>query len=97
MTCMVRAYDRNFLSSLNLESMDINQEIIYKAELLGAKIVELPAHLNWIIERSMNIKFKSSMEVFRGVISNLCWVFRFYKLRIMHPDTVNKQSEFENY
>ena len=85
-------------SSLDLESMDINQEIIYKAELLGAKIVELPAHLNWIIERSMNIKFKSSMEVFRGVISNLCWVFRFYKLRtIVDNGAATKQSEFENY
>ena len=84
LTCMVRAYDRKFLSSLNLTTMDINQEIIFKAKMLGARIVEVPAHLNWIVKRSMDRKIGSSMEVFRGVISNLFWVFRFYKLRIMH-------------
>jgi glycosyltransferase involved in cell wall biosynthesis len=49
LTGMVRAYDRRFLSTLNLRSMgtDINTEILYKAELLGAKVVEIPAHLDW--------------------------------------------------
>ena len=37
---MVRAYDRPFLSTLNLRSMgtEINTEILYKALLLGAKV-----------------------------------------------------------
>jgi glycosyltransferase involved in cell wall biosynthesis len=49
LTGMVRAYDRRFLSTLNLRAMgtDINTEILYKAELLGAKVVEIPAHLDW--------------------------------------------------
>ncbi|MGH2545829.1 MAG: glycosyltransferase family 2 protein [Acidimicrobiales bacterium] len=49
LTGMVRAYDRRFLSSLNLKSMDteINTEILYKAELLGAVVKEIPAHLDW--------------------------------------------------
>jgi glycosyltransferase involved in cell wall biosynthesis len=49
LTGMVRAYDGRFLSTLNLRSMgtDINTEILYKAELLGARIVEIPAHLDW--------------------------------------------------
>jgi glycosyltransferase involved in cell wall biosynthesis len=49
LTGMARAYDRVFLSSLNLKAMDIeiNTEIIYKAQLLRAKIVEIPAHLDW--------------------------------------------------
>ena len=48
-TGLVRAYDRRFLESLNLKAMDneINAEIIYKAELLRAGIIEIPAHLDW--------------------------------------------------
>jgi glycosyltransferase involved in cell wall biosynthesis len=54
LTGMVRAYDRRFLSTLNLRSMgtDINTEILYKAELLGAKVVEIPAHLDWTFSQS---------------------------------------------
>ena len=95
LTCMVRAYDRKFLSSLNLTTMDINQEIIFKAEMLGARIVEVPAHLNWIIQRSLGRKIGLSMEIFRGVISNLCWGLRFYKLRAVAAGTEKKQSELE--
>jgi glycosyltransferase involved in cell wall biosynthesis len=48
-TGLVRAYDRRFLESLNLKAMDneINAEIIYKAEILRAGIIEIPAHLDW--------------------------------------------------
>ena len=48
-TGLVRAYDRRFLDSLNLKAMDneINAEIIYKAEILRAGIIEIPAHLDW--------------------------------------------------
>lgn len=54
LTGMVRAYDQRFLSTLNLRSMgtDINTEILYKAELLGAKIVEIPAHLDWTFSQT---------------------------------------------
>jgi len=54
LTGMVRAYDRRFLSTLNLRSMgtDINTEILYKAELLGARVVEIPAHLDWTSSQS---------------------------------------------
>jgi hypothetical protein len=46
---MVRAYDRRFLQSLDLKAPDIeiNTEIIYKAQLLRGLIVEVPAHLDW--------------------------------------------------
>jgi glycosyltransferase involved in cell wall biosynthesis len=54
LTGMVRGYDRRFLSTLNLRSMgtDINTEILYKAELLGARVVEIPAHLDWTFSQS---------------------------------------------
>ena len=46
---MVRVYDGRFLRSLDLRSMDteINTEIVYKAQILHARIVEIPAHLDW--------------------------------------------------
>jgi glycosyltransferase involved in cell wall biosynthesis len=72
-TGMVRAYDHRFLNSLNLKAMDneINPEIIYKAQLLRARIVEIPAHLDWIYQKSMSEQRKSSIKFFRGIISGL--------------------------
>lgn len=48
-TGLVRAYDRRFLEILNLKAMDneINAEILYKAEVMRAHIIEIPAHLDW--------------------------------------------------
>jgi glycosyltransferase involved in cell wall biosynthesis len=52
LTGMVRAYDRVFIQSLDLSSVDvgINTEIIYKARILKAKVEEIPATLSWIQE-----------------------------------------------
>lgn len=67
LTSMVRVYDRRFLSTLNLTEtgIGINTEIIYKAQLLHAKIVEIPAHLDWteqrlLAERSSSLRFTRS-------------------------------------
>jgi glycosyltransferase involved in cell wall biosynthesis len=48
-TGMVRGYDALFLRRLDLKAMDveINAEIIYKAQLMRASISEIPAHLEW--------------------------------------------------
>ena len=64
LTGMVRAYDRRFLSTLNLRSMgtDINTEILYKAQLLGAKVVEIPAHLDWTFSASGGKRRRSLNE-----------------------------------
>jgi glycosyltransferase involved in cell wall biosynthesis len=45
---MVRAYDGPFLRGLNLKAMgeEVNTEIIYKAQLLRAVILEVPAHVD---------------------------------------------------
>jgi glycosyltransferase involved in cell wall biosynthesis len=81
-TGMVRAYDHEFLSRLNLKAMDvdINAEIIYKAMILRARIVEVPAHLNWSIEKSIKKggnKRKSSMRIIRSIIQSLISGFIF--------------------
>ena len=71
LTGMARAYDRRFLSSLNLKAWDIeiNTEIIYKAQLLRARIVEMPAHLDWTAQRAKVEQRKSSLRVTRSVMA----------------------------
>ncbi len=48
-TGMVRAYDGSFIRSLSLKSMgpEINTEIMYKAQIMRARVAEIPAHLDW--------------------------------------------------
>lgn len=48
-TGMVRAFEGRFIRSLDLKSkgMDVNPEIVYKAFILRAKVIEIPAHLKW--------------------------------------------------
>jgi glycosyltransferase involved in cell wall biosynthesis len=82
-TGMVRVYEGRFLKSLNLKAtgMDINPEIIHKAQLLGARIEEVPAHLNWSAERLESIQRRprklkgrvSSMKILRHT-----WAILFY-------------------
>ena len=82
-TGMVRAYDRVFLSRLNLKAMDmdVNPEIIYKGMILRARIVEIPAHLDWGVEKGHKAggkTRKSSMRIFRSILASLIsgFVFR---------------------
>jgi len=73
-TGMVRAYDGEFLRRLNLWAMDvdINPEIIHKAKILRARIVEVPAHLNWKLTKSgiSSKKRKSSLRIMRSIIQS---------------------------
>ncbi|MDJ0927449.1 MAG: glycosyltransferase family 2 protein [Gammaproteobacteria bacterium] len=64
-TSMVRVYDARFLKSLPLKSMgmDIIPEIIYKSMILGARIEEIPAHLDWSSFKSATTQRRSSMRV----------------------------------
>jgi glycosyltransferase involved in cell wall biosynthesis len=49
LTGMVRAYDGEFIRSLNLRATgpDINSQIIHQALIMQAHIEEVPAHLDW--------------------------------------------------
>jgi glycosyltransferase involved in cell wall biosynthesis len=78
-TGMVRAYDRRFLQSLDLKAWDfeINTEIIYKAQLLRARIVEIPAHLDWSRQRAVGDRRRSSIRVRRAVASQAFSSFLF--------------------
>ena len=48
-TGMVRAYDGPFIRTLDLKAadVDVNTEIVYKAQVLRARIEEIPAVLDW--------------------------------------------------
>ena len=74
-TGMVRAYDGQFLRKLDLKSTDynINPEIIYKAKILRARIVEVPAHLDWVAEKNR----RSSLKIMRNIIQSFMSGFIF--------------------
>jgi dolichol-phosphate mannosyltransferase len=81
-TGMVRAYKAFFIKNLNLKTIDfeINPEIIYKGIILRAKIVEIPAHLDWGFQNSAGQKRTSAMRIMRGFFSGLMsgFIFRPY-------------------
>lgn len=73
LTCMVRAYDARFLRTLDLKSMesDINEEIIFKAQLLGARVEEIPAHLDWSLQKQVGASRQSSMKIAKKIGATL--------------------------
>ena len=81
-TGMVRAYRKEFIQKLNLKTKDyeINPEIIYKAMILRARIIEIPAHLDWTEQNKHKGKRASSIKVLRGVFSGMMsgFIFRPY-------------------
>jgi glycosyltransferase involved in cell wall biosynthesis len=64
-TGLVRAYDGPFIRGLNLKSMgpEINTEILYKAQILRARVVEIPAHLDWTGQTERMKSRKVSLKV----------------------------------
>ncbi|MDQ2719849.1 MAG: glycosyltransferase family 2 protein [Bacteroidota bacterium] len=78
-TSMVRAYQSSFIRSLNLKTKDyeISPEIMYKAMILRAAIVEIPAHLDWTEQNKFKGKRTSSIKVLRGFFSGIMSAFIF--------------------
>ncbi len=78
-TGMVRAYRSSFIRSVNLKTKDyeINPEIMYKAMILRARIIEVPAHLDWTEQNKYAGKRTSSIRVIRGFFSGLMSAFIF--------------------
>ena len=78
-TGMVRCYDRRFIQSMSLKAWDveINTEIIYKAQLMRARIVEIPAHLDWTEQLKVSETRGSSIRVLRGIAAQMFSSFLF--------------------
>jgi hypothetical protein len=68
-TAMVRAYRTSFIRSLNLKTRDyeVSPEIIYKAMILRARIVEILAHHDWTEQNKFAGKRTSSIRILRGL------------------------------
>ncbi len=79
LTSMVRVYDGRFLRSLNLRAMgmDIMPEILYKARMLGARIDEIPAHLDWGALNAKKGARRSSMRIVRHTLAIVLTGFLF--------------------
>lgn len=72
-TGMVRVYDGPFIRTLNLRSigMEVSPEIIYKGLLLRAQVEEIPAHLDWKLQRTVGSRRTSSMKVMSHIVSTV--------------------------
>jgi hypothetical protein len=57
--------------------VEINPEIIQKAMLLHARIVEVPAHLNWDLQKTTGTKRRSSLRILSSILSCLISGFMF--------------------
>lgn len=81
-TSMVRVYNGNFIKNLNLKSgtYDINPEILFKALILRARIVEIPGHLDWSFQKEQGKGRTSSMRILKGILGGLMtgFIFRPY-------------------
>ncbi len=81
-TGMVRAYRKEFIQTVNLKTRDyeIMPEIMYKGMILRARMLEIPAHLDWTEQNKFAGKRTSSLRVFRSFFSGLMsgFIFRPY-------------------
>jgi len=78
LTGMVRAYDAAFLRSLNFRAvgMEVNADIVRQAQILRARIVEVPASLRWN-RPTKGRQGRSSINFVAYVQSLLIWAFLF--------------------
>lgn len=81
-TGMVRAYKGDFIRNLNTKSstFDINSEILFKAYILRATVVEIPAHLDWSEQKKLGRTRTSSLRIINGIFNGLVnsFIFRPY-------------------
>ena len=83
LTGMVRVYDGPFIRSLDLRADDaeINIEIIDRARRLHARIVEVPAHLDWSFAVTDGHRRPVGGRLGGATASSLRWSLRFARRR----------------
>ena len=86
-TCMVRAYDGPFIRALEpkAQGMGIMPEIVYKTMILGGRIEEVPAHLDWTAQLVEAPKRSSSMRLLSHIVATAVsgFVFRPFMLLLL--------------
>ena len=88
---MVRAYKSSFIKKLSLKAstFEINTEIIFKAQILRARIIEIPAHLDWTFQNSYRTRRFSGIKIKSGIFDAMVsgFIFRPYMFFIL-PGTL---------
>jgi glycosyltransferase involved in cell wall biosynthesis len=79
LTCMVRAYDGEFIRSLNLRAMgmEVMPETIYKSMIMRGTIDQIPAHLDWSFRATPAVQRRSSMKVLSHTLATVLSGFLF--------------------
>jgi glycosyltransferase involved in cell wall biosynthesis len=83
LTGMVRVYDGPFIRSLDLRAVDadINIEIIAEARTRHARIVEVPAHLDWSFTATDGQRRPVGGRLGGATVASLLWALRFVRRR----------------
>jgi glycosyltransferase involved in cell wall biosynthesis len=101
LTCMTRAYDGPFIRALNLRAMgfDAMPEAVYKAMILNAAIDEIPADLDWASHLAVEKTRRSSMRIFRHILSTIFsgFIFRPFLYFIVPGLLLGAFSAYVNY
>lgn len=79
LTSMIRLYDGPFIRALKLRSMglDIMPEMLYKAMILRARVIEIPGRLDWGPQLQEGLSRFSSTRLIRQTISTILSGFIF--------------------
>jgi glycosyltransferase involved in cell wall biosynthesis len=101
LTCMTRAYDGPFIRSLNLRAMgmDAMPETVYKAMIMNASVDEIPADLDWAPQLEVGKTRRSSMRIFRHIVSTIFsgFIFRPFLYFIVPGLLLGAFSAYVNY
>jgi glycosyltransferase involved in cell wall biosynthesis len=79
LTCMVRAYEGDFIRSLVLRAtgLEVMPETVYKTMIMRGRIAQVPAHLDWSRQLAAGTKRRSSTRIGRQMIGTLLSGFIF--------------------
>lgn len=101
LTSMMRAYDGNFIRSVNLRSMgmDIMPETVHKSMILNGTIVEVPGRLDWGPQREYAETRFSSMQIVRHLFATILagFIFRPFLFFIIPGLAVGAFSLYVNF
>jgi len=100
LTSLMRAYDGNFIRSVNLRSMgmEIMPETIHKSMILGGRIIEIPGRLDWGPQRRYADSRVSSMHIVRHLFATVLagFIFRPFMFFIIPGLLVGAFSVYVN-
>jgi glycosyltransferase involved in cell wall biosynthesis len=67
LTGLTRVYDAQFVRSLNIRALgsELNSKILHQANVLQAKVEQIPGHLDWSLQQGAAASRTSSMKIAR--------------------------------